>query len=144
MKKIDSNQRNVRFVFCPSPITIDKRSEWGNNDENFQKAPNGAFLKYSSDTEVSHLVQPNNDRTAPVGWIVGDEPGLFHKSPIWVDENILQPGTTKELSLLDGDFVYEVVEPSMVCYNDLDGQPNLNDGWVQKVSQISKNYALND
>lgn len=142
MKQIESTQRNVRFVFCPNPVTIDKRDEWGDNPENMQQAPNGAFLKFSSDTEVSHLVQPNDDRSAPVGWVVGDEPGAFHKAPIWVDEKVLQPGTTKELATLDGDIKYEVTEPSMVCYNDNGGEPNLNDGWVQTVAQIEKNYIL--
>lgn len=141
-KKIDSTQRNVRFVFCPSPVTIDKRGEWGDNAENMQKAPNGAFLKFSSATEVSHLVQPNEDKTAPVGWVVGDEPGMFHKAPIWVDEDVLQPGTTKELTTLDGDIEYDVTEPAMVCYNDLNGEPNTNDAWVQTVAQIKKNYVL--
>jgi hypothetical protein len=142
MKLIESTQRNVAFVFCGSPLTIDKRASWGENDDNFQKAPNGAFLKMKSETEVSHLVQPNADKTAPVGWVPGDNLGQFHKAPIWVDEEILQPGTTKELSTIDGDIKYEVTAPSMVCYNDLNGKPNLNDAWVQSVEQIEKNYVL--
>ena len=53
MRRILSKQRDVRFFFCPSPVTIDKRAEWGNSADNHQQAPNGAFLKTSSDTEIS-------------------------------------------------------------------------------------------
>jgi len=110
-------------------------------EENLQKAPNGAFLKFSSDTEVSHLVQPNDDKTAPVGWVVGDKAGLFHKAPIWIGE-VLEVGTTKELSTLDGDIKYDITEPSMVCYNDRNGEPDLSDAWVQSIAQIKKNYII--
>lgn len=64
---VKSRQRDVKFLWCGSPITIDKRNEWGTNGDNLQIALNGAFLKLKSDTEISHLVQPNEDKTAPVG-----------------------------------------------------------------------------
>lgn len=142
MRQIQSTQRNVQFVFCESPVTIDKRASWGDNPENLQKGPNGAFLKMSSGTEVSHLVQPNENGNAPVGWILGDGPGLFHKSPIWIEDEVLQAGTTKELSTLDGDIKYEVTESSVVCYNEVDGEANLDDAWVQTIAEIEKNYIL--
>jgi hypothetical protein len=47
MKKYNSKQKNAPFIWCPDPITIDKRSSWGNTDDNLQVAPNGAFLKLS-------------------------------------------------------------------------------------------------
>ncbi len=141
MKLIQSNQKNVAFVFCSSPITIDKSDSWGAG--NLQQAPNGAYLKMSSATEISHLVQPNADMTAPIGWVPGSAPGLFNKAPIWVDDqHVLQPGDRKELMTADGPIDYEVREPSMVCYNDQNGAPNLDDAWVQKLSDIKKNYVL--
>jgi hypothetical protein len=142
MRKVESKQRSVLFVWCPSPVTIDKRAEWGKeNADNLQRAPNGAFLKMSSPTEVSHLVQPNADKTAPVGWVPSDGPGLFNKAPIWVDQ-ILRPGDFKHLRTLDGDIEYEIKEPSMVTYNDRDGKANLEDGWVQTVANLQKNYFI--
>lgn len=142
MKKIDSHQRNIRFIFCGSPVTIDKRAAWGNNADNLQQGPNGAFLKMKNETEVSHLVQPNADKTAPVGWIQGDGPGLFHKEPIWVDEEVLQPGTVKPIMTLDGPIEYEVKTLSQVCYNDKGNLPNQEDSWVQSVEDIKKNYVF--
>ncbi|MSR86637.1 hypothetical protein EXS70_00470 [Candidatus Peribacteria bacterium] len=143
MRKLLSKQRDVRFFFCPSPVTIDKRSEWGNSADNLQQAPNGAFLKTSSDTEISHLVQPNADKTAPIGWMPGSKPGLYDKLPIWVDDqNILQPGNVKKLRTADGEIEYTAKEPSMVCYNDLNGTPNEADAWVQNVVAVKKNYEL--
>ena len=143
MRKLQSKQRGVQFLFCKSPVTIDKRADWGDGADNLQKAPNGAFLKTSSPTEVSHLVKPNADKTAPIGWIPGSGPGLFDKLPIWVDdENILQPGNVKKLKTADGEIEYTAKELSMVCYNDLNGAPNEADAWAQTVAAIKKNYDL--
>lgn len=143
MRKLRSKQRDVQFLFCKSPVTIDKRSEWGDSADNLQQAPNGAFLKTSSPTEVSHLVQPNADKTAPIGWMPGSEPGLFDKLPIWVDdENVLQTGAVKKLTTADGEIEYTAKESSMVCYNDLNGAPNEADVWVQTVAAIKKNYEF--
>ena len=143
MRKIASTQKDVRFAWCSSPIAIDKRGEWGNKHENFQEGPKGAFLKFSSETEISHLVQPNSDKTAPEGWTASDKPGLFDKSPIWVEEEILETGTTKTVVSLDNPngMVYKITEPSVVCYNDRNGEPNKKDAWVQKLSIIKKNYV---
>jgi hypothetical protein len=142
MRLIQSKQRNVMFVFCASPITIDKRAEWGPDGSNLQEAPNGAFLKMNSPTEVSHLVQPNEDKTAPVGWVPGDSPGLYTKSPIWVEDEVLQPGTTVSMMTLDGPMTYVPREESVVCYNgDVNG-PNLQDGWIQTLKNLSKNYEF--
>lgn len=44
-KRVESKQVNVSFLWCSCPITIDKSASWGNSPENFQKAPDGAFLK---------------------------------------------------------------------------------------------------
>lgn len=140
MRLIRSKQRNVPFVFCASPVTIDKSADWGPG--NLQNAPNGAFLKMSSPTEVSHLVQPNEDKTAPIGWVPGDGSGLFNKAPIWVEEEILQPGTSRDVNTLDGMIVYQVREPSMICYNGDEKVANIYDGWIQTVRELTKNYEL--
>lgn len=143
MRFILSRQKNVLFVFCASPITIDKRAAWGPDPRNLQNAPNGAFLKMSSPTEVSHLVQPNEDKTAPIGWVPGNGPGLFDKAPIWVDDTaVLQPGGTKLVEGRDGSMNYEIRELSVVCYNGDANGPDLTDGWVQTLANIRKNYEL--
>jgi hypothetical protein len=142
MKKIQSTQRNVSFVFCPSPVTIDKRGEWGDNADNLQHGAGGAFLKMKDQTTVSHLVQPNEDKTAPIGWVVGSGPGLFDKTPIWIEEEVLPVGSTKVLQTLDGVMSYEVKKPSVVCYNDLDGKPNQKDSWAQTLDNLRSNYIL--
>jgi hypothetical protein len=142
MRRIVSKQQNVAFIFCASPVIIDKRAEWGADPSNLQTAPDGAFLKMSSPTAVSHLVQPNTDKTAPIGWILGDGPGLFSKAPIWVDEEVLQPGSTKSMTTRDGNLNYDVTAPSMVCYNGDENGPDLTDGWVQKLTDLAKNYEL--
>jgi hypothetical protein len=142
MKKVVSTQRDVSFVFCPSPVTIDKRAEWGNSADNQQQGLNGAFLKMKDAYTVSHLVQPNDEKTAPVGWIEGKERGLYDKAPIWIDENILEVGETKAVVGFDGPITYSIKEPSMTCYNDVGGKPNLNDGWVQTLANLKKNYVL--
>lgn len=143
MKLIQSTQVDQQFVMVTSPVTIDKSAEWG--EGNLQKGPTGGFLKLADPLTVSHLVQPKPDFSAPIGWRPGSQPGLFTKNPIWVDEeNVLQPGTKHSLMTADGPMEYEVNEPSMLCYNDLDGEPNLDDVWIQKISAIRKNYVLDD
>ena len=141
MKLITSKQVGVSFVHCGSPITIDKRADWGSNADNLQHGPNGGFLKMTG-LEVSHLVQPNADRTAPIGWRPGSAPGLYDKDPIFVSDEVLEPGTTKEVVGLDGTITYEIKEPSRLCYNDLSGEPNPNDAWVQTEKNLVKNYNL--
>jgi len=142
MRRVCSKQRNVRFFWCASPITIDKRADWG--PESFQKAPNGAFLKTCSETEISHLVQPNKDASAPMGWVPGSGPGLFDKAPIWIDQdNLLQPGNELTLQTLDGVIQYVASEVSIICYNDDGtGRPNETDVWSQPLAQVKKNYEL--
>jgi len=140
MRKINSKQTLVKFVWCESPITIDK--SWG-----FQDAPNGAFLKLNSEcTVVSHLVQPNADKTAPVGWIPStdevivknDLKGFFDKAPIWVSEDVINNQECK-LKTLDGPITYNITEPSVICCNGVD-EPDFEDCWVQTVKELEKNY----
>lgn len=138
MKKIKSRQENVKFIFCPSPFTIDKSEEWG--EGNLQQFPNGGFLKINDDGKVSHGVQPNEGGTAPLGWEV-QENGLFRKKPIWLSPEVHTEGVIS-METADGQIDYEVKEPSMVTYNDLNGEPNRNDGWVQTVANLEKNYCL--
>lgn len=137
---LKSKQQNIRFIFCPSPIIIDKRVSWGNNESNFQHGPNGAFLKMVDDNNVSHLVQPKVDLSAPIGWIPTDDPGRFDKSPIWIDDTLIDRSEVT-LNTKDGTIVYTVTEPSYRCYNMLDdGNPDLADSWIQTVRELDKNY----
>jgi hypothetical protein len=152
MKKYNSKQKNVPFIWCPDPITIDKRSSWGNTDDNLQVAPNGAFLKLMNNSNncisiiptISHLVQPKEDKSAPVGWVPTlFFPGLFDKEPIWVEDIIVPAGDNYEFQTADGKMVYCLDEDAKVCYNCLEnGEPNYEDGWIQTVSEIEKNYEL--
>lgn len=65
MRKVESKQRNVKFSFCIEPVTIDKSAEWGPG--NVQNFPDGVFFKHDPETdEITHGVQPNSDKTAPV------------------------------------------------------------------------------
>ncbi len=107
MKLIQSKQVNIPFVWCADPIVIDKRKSWGDSEENFQKGPNGAFLKMKNDKEISHLVQPNSDKTAPVGWIYTGRENLYDKLPIFVGGKV-NKGEWKCLNTLDGEMLKRI------------------------------------
>ena len=96
----------------------------------------------SSETEVSHLVQPNEDASAPIGWVATDVPGRFDKAPIYIGDTIHTAGEVLELKTLDGDIKYEVKEDTVLCYNELNGEPNMKDVWPQPLAQIKKNYIF--
>lgn len=114
MKRVKSKQVNINFIFCSSPLTIDKRSEWGNSDDNFQQGPNGAFLKVNEDGKsISHLVQPNADKSAPEGWTPNNQ-GTFDKLPIWVDDSKIYDNEEVKISTIDGNMTYTVTEPSVM------------------------------
>ena len=148
MKKAISNQKSIRFVWCPKPVAI--TASWG-----LQEAPDGAFLKLQDDfVTVSHLVQPNADKTAPVGWVSminpenGEKiPGFFDKNDIWVvtgeDNNLLVLNNQEfKLRTLDGDMTYNITEPTVIVCNDNNGEPNMDDAWVIKLSDFEKNYTI--
>lgn len=137
-KRLISKQRGIKFIYCASPITIDKSEEWGPN--NFQIAKNGAFLKMKNENEISHLVQPNSDNTAPIGWVQTGVPGYFDKAPIYISEE-LEIGMYS-IKTLDGLIDYTVTEPSVICYNEKDGNIDLDDCWIQTIEEIEKNYEL--
>jgi hypothetical protein len=40
----------------------------------------------------------------------------------------------------DGIIKYQVAFPSLVCYNDKNGEPDLKDGWIIPVFQARKDY----
>ncbi|MBI4158131.1 MAG: hypothetical protein HY505_00705 [Candidatus Yanofskybacteria bacterium] len=108
-----------------------------------EQSPDRAQWRVSENelaTEVSHLVQSNEDKTAPIGWVPGNGPGLFDKAPIWIEDTVLQPGETKSMKTMDGDLNYEVKEPATVCYNGDASGPDLTDGWVQTLANLRKNY----
>jgi hypothetical protein len=141
MRKINSKQKAVQFIWCPDPITIDKRRSCGDDPQNIQIAQKGVFLKMKNATTVSHLVQPNALSNAPVGWVMTDVPGLFDKSPIWISDEVIPAFTVVEIQTLDGLLRPFFDEPSMLCYNSKeDGSVDLDDVWLQKISDIQKNY----
>jgi hypothetical protein len=130
-------------VACKSPITIDKREAWGDAPANFQDGINGAFLKMKSPTEVSHLVQPKPDWSAPEGWVPTGIPGIYDKSPIWIEERVIPAGEVTELKTADNakPLEYRFDAPSVICYNtDANDQPNPKDAWVQKLTDLMTNY----
>ncbi len=138
---IKSKQIRVHFVFCPHPIMMDLSEVFGPG--NLQFAQSGAFLKMQDDHfTVSHLVQSNADQTAPIGWRPTSQKGRFDKNPIWVEEEKLVAGDVVNMMTKDGKINYEVTEPSRICYNDLNGQPDLTDRWVQKESVLRQNYEM--
>lgn len=138
MKKVLSKQRGVKFLFCGSPVTIDKTKDWGDN--NLQLFPNGAFLKINDDNTVSHGVQPNSDNTAPVGWIANGD-GTFDKAPIWVDESkVYENNHSISLNTLDGKMDYVAKEPSVVVFNGNEESIDPNDSWLMEVKGLKKNY----
>lgn len=152
MKKATATQKSIRFVWCASPITIDKSKSWG--EGNLQVANDGAYLRLQDDfVTVSHLVQPNADKTAPIGWkpmvkpTVGVIPGFFDKNDIWVvtDEgnNLLVLNNQEfKLKTLDGEMIYNITEPTVIVCNDNNGEPNMEDAWVIKLKDFEKNYTV--
>lgn len=140
MKQIPSKQIGVHFIYCADPITIDKRLAWGNDENNLQIGLNGAFLKMKDETTVSHLVQPNADKSAPVGWMKSAGIG-YDKLPIWVSEEVIPANTKFQLTTLDGLMVYSFDEDAVLCYNSQEnGDADYADAWPQKISEVKKNY----
>ena len=140
MKRVLSKQRNVRFILCSSPMTIDKTKDWGDN--NLQNFPNGAFLKINDNFTISHGVQPNADNTAPVGWTANGD-GTYDKSAIWVDETIVYDNNKSvPIKTLDGHMDYVAAEPSVIVYNGNEESANQNDGWLMSVKDLKKHYEF--
>jgi len=140
MKLVESTQKNIKFIFCPNPTTIDKSIEWGPG--NLQVAKDCAFLKLENDNfTVANLVQSNESKTAPVGWIANSK-GLFDKKPIFVDDSkVFQPDENVELDTLDGKMKYTLDKPYVVVYNTKDsGEIDQKDCWVMTLENLKKNY----
>lgn len=144
MKLVQSTQKNVRFIFCPNPVTVDKSLEWG--EGNLQVAKEYAFLKLKNDGfTVANLVQSNKSKSAPVGWIRSseiDEIGFFNKKPILVDDStIYQPGESVELETLDGKMKYSFDKSFVIVYNSTDeGELDQKDCWAMTLENLKKNY----
>lgn len=137
---VASTQKDVQFTFCESPMTIDKSDEWGPG--NLQLFPKGAFLKHFAKGLISHGVQPNENKTAPVGWVRGNL-GLFDKSPIWILE-ALEVGKTHRISTLDGIIDYEAKEPAYLVCQDFDGDPDYSDSWAMAKKELEKSYLIDN
>ena len=138
MRKIESKQKNIVFIYCKDPVTIDKSSSWG--DGNIQNFPKGVFLKLNVHSEVTHGVQPNEENTAPEGWLKGTRGIGYNKKPIWIGEKLF-PGEIKIINTLDGQIEYNIGEDSYICYNGEDS-PNIQDSWIQSVRELEKNYEF--
>lgn len=54
-------------------------------------------------------MQPNVDKTAPIGWIPSKEAGKFDKNPIYLGDNV-NIGQTISLQTLDGKIDYTATE----------------------------------
>lgn len=140
MKKIKSLQKDIKFSYCPNPVTIDKSDEWG--EGNIQNFPNGVFLKHDEESDViTHGVQPNvGDNSYPEGWEKQAD-GLFKKKDIWFIRE-LEVGSTINIDTLDGEINYQVTVPSSLVCQDKDGQPNEKDSSVIRNDQLNKSYDL--
>lgn len=138
MQLAHSTQRNIDFVYCPHPVTVDKSAEWGKG--NIQQFPNGVFLKKNDEGIITHGVQPNDDQSAPVGWRLQPD-GFFEKLPIWLIKE-LEVGTMVELDTLDGVINYEVKKPTYLVCQNLNGEPNLSDSWAISVENFNNSYSL--
>jgi hypothetical protein len=139
MRKVKSRQKKVKFSFCKAPVTIDKSASWGPG--NFQNFPDGVFFKHDDKNSgvVTHGVQPNAEKTAPIGWEKNAK-GTFDKLPIWVDKKVITEGTVT-MQTKDGEINYEIKAPSCKVYNGAD-KPDLTDGWIMKVGELIKNYRI--
>ena len=135
MRKTKSRQKKVKFSFCESPVIIDKSSSWG--EGNLQNFPDGVFFKHDDKNcgVVTHGVQPNADKTAPIGWEINAK-GTFDKLSIWVDKKVITEGTVT-MQTKDGEINYEIKKPSCKVYNG-EFAPYLTDGWIMSVSELIK------
>lgn len=144
--KVNSRQTEVVFSWCPHPVTIDKSEDWGKGS--MQHFPNGVFLKHDTHGNVTHGVQPNEDKTAPVGWVPShtciDIPcakTCYDKSPIWASVAIAESGKIR-LDTIDGFVEYEIKEPSCVVAQDDNGKPSETDRWVMTIRELQKSYEV--
>lgn len=137
-----SKQKNVRFAYCDNPIILDKSKDWGPGNK--QVANHGCFLKLDDKAAVvSHLVQPNKDKSAPIGWTRTNKPGYFDKNDICVLRE-LSSGEKVMLNTKDGKINYVANGPSyIVCNTDSRGYPDTSDPWVISKPELEKSYKIN-
>lgn len=117
-------------------MTLDKSSSWG--PENVQHFPNGCFLQVNDRGEVTHGVQANPGKNAPVGWHhVGGE--FFEKDLVWAEH---RTESTVRLTTLDGPMVYQNPEADgYVLYNTTPtGDPDLRDPWFVPAEKFHRIY----
>lgn len=136
MRKVISKQKDVDFVFCPYPMTIDKSADWG--EGNIQVFPNGVFLKRNKAGIITHGVQPNQNGNAPVGWVLQSN-GFYTKQPIWYLET-LEGGRIKKIKTLDGTVNYKVKNRSVLVAQDKNNHPDLNDTWIIDLEIFNRDY----
>lgn len=149
MKQYKSKEGTRKFGWLGFPCSF---TTWGSKWE----FPNGAFISHVgsnaiNDTpEFSHGVQPNADKTAPVGWKPTEFPGTFEKMDIWSDGVIVDPEIVSVITVCcldapNGTKNYEVEEPSIITFNsNNDGSPNFADGWLQSLKGFESKYELAD
>lgn len=146
LKKLHSTQLSVRFSWLDAPTTIDMSEKWGKNS--VQIFNDGVFLKHDEEGRVTHGVQPNKDRTSPIGWEKCNSDGNFYrKLPVWVDlDNLIDPKIIKKpyarIKTLDGDMDYKLDEIFVKVYQDNNGQPNLKDIWLIPLRELKSLYYV--
>lgn len=135
-KIIESKQKNITFIKCDHPFTIDRSKDWG--EGNLRQFPEGGWLRVDNG-KVSRGVQSNEENTAPVGWIK-NENGTFDKENIYVIQE-LELGD-HEIDTMDGRMKYEVKEKSYLVCNLENNKPNLRDAWIMKEKDLVNNYIV--
>jgi hypothetical protein len=133
-----STKPPTMHIFAADPVTIDKSAEWG--EGNLQNFPDGVFLQIPHDT-VTHGVQPNNDKTAPIGWHhTGNS--LYGKNDIIAE---ITTDTVVTLITRDGDMIYDNPDKNgWICYNIVDGMRDHTDPWFVTNEKFQQLYIPND
>jgi hypothetical protein len=137
MFKAISRKGRVRHIFCPHPMTLDKSSSWGPG--NVQHFPNGCYLQLNERGEVTHGVQPNAARTAPIGWhhVEGE---FYEKDLVWAEH---RTESSVKLMTLDGPMTYDNHESNgFVLYNATpEGDPDYDDPWFMSAKKFHRVYV---
>jgi hypothetical protein len=114
-----------------------KHPNWGLNAK--QKFKEGCFMKVYNTGIVSVGVQPNKDKTSPVGYTKLKN-GKFIKNNIIIVK-YLKANQRILLKTLDGWIFYNITEPSViVAQTDENNCANLNDVWKKTISSLKKDY----
>lgn len=136
MNLYKSTKPPTRHIFVEYPMTLDKSKDWG--EGNIQEFPNGGFLQFQNG-KITHGVQPNEDLSAPIGWVKTDEQDIFKKKNIYAVQNKFP---IVQLKTKDGDMEYQNPNKNgWVCFNQLENNtPDTTDSWFVTNDQFQKLY----